>query len=309
MNEIAKQIANQVLDFLEANLGKSVLVFAALVTAWAVSISTPTNDPTASTVMITNGARTSGGTGVIHDSAPGQTTIITNSHVCGVVANGGLVIHKGSAYTVNTFKRSTQTDLCLITISANLGVNTAIANRPPREFEVAYVSGHPHLLPVVPNEGHFSGKDIIEVLTGFEPCTDEDLDGPFGLICALVGGKPILKHYQAQLVSATIMPGSSGSGVYNSEKQLTGLVFAGSGEFGYGWIIPYESLINFLRVEAPTLEAIKIGAFNPYAALPPKLPKSFEDLVIETKKICDIDATADLKNVCNAVKGYLVWTR
>ena len=288
---------------------KILLAGAGIVALLLFRLPVPT-DPAQSTVMITNSKRTSGGTGVIHASSPGSTTIITNSHVCGVVENGGLVIHNNNPYVVSTYKRSELYDLCLITIPANLGTMTALAERPPNQFEKARVAGHPALLPTVVSEGHFSGKEIVEVLTGFEPCTNDNLEGPFGLVCMLIGGKPIIKSYESQLVTATIMPGSSGSGVYNSNNELTGLVFAGQGEFGYGWTVPYGSLISFLRAEAPLLTATKVGAFNPYAHLKTsKRVKTFQEYVIDVKKVCKSDKADDIKNICKVIKSDLLWNQ
>src|SRR4051812_8386630 len=42
-------------------------------------------------VMITNRAKTSGGTGLILKSSISESYILTNAHVCGVVEKGGLV--------------------------------------------------------------------------------------------------------------------------------------------------------------------------------------------------------------------------
>jgi V8-like Glu-specific endopeptidase len=46
-----------------------------------------------------------------------------------------------------------------------------------------------------------------------------------------VGGIPDIMQYDSTLVTATIMPGSSGSGVYNENKELAGVVFAGRANF------------------------------------------------------------------------------
>jgi len=55
------------------------------------------------------------------------------------------------------------------------------------------------------------------------------------------------------LVTATIMPGSSGSGVFNEDMELSGLAFAGSGDLGYAWTVPYEDMMYFLNKELENL--------------------------------------------------------
>jgi len=207
-------------------------------------------------VMITNRAMNHGGTGIILKSTKNETTILTNDHVCKVVKGaGGVVRTSFGDFQVSSILESQLSDLCLLTVADDFGINTKVSNTAPQFYDKAVISGHPALMPNVLSFGHFSGRRIIQVMTGFRPCTDEEkVDPMIGMVCGFFGGYPVIKSYESVLVTATIMPGSSGSGVYNKNQQLSGVVFAGSGELGYAWTVPYEQVINFLEVESPTLK-------------------------------------------------------
>lgn len=215
---------------------------------------TTNNEKASATVAITNLAGNSGGTGVILDSGTGESHVLTNGHVCEVVRAGGLVhTDDGHKKIVLSYKKSSLHDLCLLTVAGNLGVSSSVASSLPSRYSQATISGHPSLLPTIITSGHFSGRSIIDVVIGFKPCTDADIvTDPFS--CLFFGGTPIIKSFETQTVSATIKPGSSGSAVYDSSGRIAGLVFAGSGELGYAFIVPLEYIITFLETEAPRLE-------------------------------------------------------
>jgi len=210
------------------------------------------NDVTQSSVMILNASKTGGGTGVIIESGDYGTDILTNAHVCRAIKLGGIVRNNLGEFMVMSYKASKEHDLCLVKVGVNLGTATKVASRPPNAYyEKALISGHPNLLPNVVTSGHFSGSAIIEVMEGIRPCTPEDEESFEGmLMCAFLGGYPIVKRFESTLVTATIMAGSSGSGVYNSDNELSGLAFAGSEGISYAWTVPYESLRRFLDIES-----------------------------------------------------------
>lgn len=213
------------------------------------------NDIRASSVMIVNRTMRHGGTGIILASGSAKSTILTNDHVCRAVKEGGVVRARTGDYQIATMIESELSDLCMITVLADLGVETSLSHSVPQFYDPAIVSGHPALMPNVISTGHFSGRQIISVMTGMRKCTEEELRDPvFGLACAFFGGLPVVRSFESELVTATIMPGSSGSGVYNEKNELSGVVFAGSEGFGYAWIVPYEQVVNFLYKEHQTLE-------------------------------------------------------
>lgn len=64
----------------------------------------------------------------------------------------------------------------------------------------------------------------------------------------------MVKTYEAILVSATIQPGSSGSAVYNLDGEISAVIFAGAGDFGYGFAVPHSYVYKFLALEVPNLQ-------------------------------------------------------
>lgn len=217
----------------------------------------PESDIRSASVKITNRAMTSGGTGIVLFSSKTQSDILTNDHVCKLLKKaGGLVLSDSDAFQATSILESEVSDLCLVTVSDDLKARVEISPKGPNAYDKATVSGHPALMPNVLSTGHFSGRQIIQVMTGMKECTPEEIADPStALPCAFFGGLPVVKSYESVLVTATIMPGSSGSGVYNSKEQLSGVVFAGSTEFGYAWTVPYEQVINFLFKEHQNLKS------------------------------------------------------
>ncbi len=63
----------------------------------------------------------------------------------------------------------------------------------------------------------------------------------------------MIKSYEAIAVSNTIQPGSSGSSVYNRRERIGAVIFAGAGDFGYGFAVPHEYVYNFIHMEVKYL--------------------------------------------------------
>lgn len=200
--------------------------------------------------MITINDKNSGGSGVILSSSEKESLILTNKHVCEVIQGTGLVTTSGKDYKIKQFKVYKKHDLCLIKIEANLKVNTVVATQDPPLYSHAYVSGHPSLLPHVLTDGYFSDKKQIEIMTDIRPCKDEEFETN-AMQCIFMGGIPVIKKFDSQLVTATIMPGSSGSGVFNEQGEISGLIFAGSAQgLSYGFIVPLSYIQDFLKNES-----------------------------------------------------------
>lgn len=254
---------------------------------WSDNRIRPTTNAELATVSVSivNMAQNSGGSGVILSSTSNGSFILTNRHVCGVVKNGGLVrTDDGKLNTVVSYKPSQTHDLCLIQIAENLGTGVNLAADSLNYYEPAFIVGHPALLPTTVTAGHFSGSQIITILIGMRKCTDDDFKDPaMGFICGLVGGLPIYESYQSQLVTATIMPGSSGSPIFNKKGELTGLAFAGQGSLGYAMAVPPDYVRFFLNVEAKTLKAIR-PSYQSTAA--PTEDASLHDSVVKLNQAC-----------------------
>lgn len=208
---------------------------------------------TSATVMVKS-LSGGGGTGVIISHSPSQSTVLTNNHVCEVVKFGGTVqLSNGDNYLISQYSPSKLHDLCLLYVQQDLKAKSEVAKDSPELYTKAVVSGHPNLLPTVITRGHFSKSEIIQVFMGIRACSRaEMLDEELNMICGFFGGMPILKSFNAVLVTALIMPGSSGSAVYNSDNEIAGLVFAGSGNLSYAYTVPYSYVSNFLYNEPHT---------------------------------------------------------
>lgn len=269
------------------------------------------NDIVASSAMITNMAGTSGGTGVILSSGNTESKILTNAHVCRVAENGGIVSANGQSFLAISFRKSLLHDLCVITVGGNFGVNTRVADRGPAAYrEQAQISGHPALYPNVVTTGYFSGRKNIPIMVGVRPCGEDDWHSDAGALCFFAGGIPVVRMYDSRLVTATIMPGSSGSGVYNSENKLSGLVFAGRGDLGYAWTVPYEFVRNFVDKEQYTLESVSANKEMDQSQLlntsQRKLPSEGE-IIHRLREKCRTDERSKYAVICEAVENDNTW--
>lgn len=288
-----------------STVGMGALIFVGVLGLGALI---PTNsNPTQASVMVTNLSGRSGGTGVILSSSKTESKILTNSHVCRVVERGGFVEATSGTYPVVSYKHNPNHDLCIISVNSDLKTNTRVASRAPHAYsEAASISGHPALLPNVITTGHFSGNRIVPVMTGVKKCTKEDREGQYGFLCAMFGIKPIIKLYDATLVTATIMPGSSGSAVYNSDGELSNLAFAGSGQIGYAWTVPYDAVVAFLSTEkdlAPT----NVGVLDLDAASEDTEESNKRKLKSLRLTCGDVTKAEKLGDICKILGRDLLW--
>lgn len=234
-------------------LAAAGIIAPILLIALAYSQGLKHSHPSSFTVMITNQAGNSGGSGSIVDTSPSESKILTNAHVClGALKKGGKIRKvDGEEHNVTGYYLSDEHDLCLITVAADLKNKVGVASEAPSLYDEATVTGHPSLMPNVINKGLFGGRMIIQIVTGVRKCTEQDAQDPQKApLCAFFGIVPIVKTYEAVSVSATIMPGSSGSAILNSDGELSSVVFAGNGRgLSYALAVPYEAVRNFLSRE------------------------------------------------------------
>lgn len=291
----------QILKTIKNSSATQVLILAVVLLTSYKLLKRPIKNPTTApafaetTAMITNLEGNSGGSGVVLESNADESLVLTNSHVCEVTRNGGIVRTDTKSAIVVSFQQSEIHDLCLIKVKADLGINTKIADNAPQLFSKASIAGHPQLLPTIVTEGHFSHKVIIPVLFKIKKCEDKDYDNPdLGMFCLFFGGIPIIRIFEAQPVSATIQPGSSGSAVFNSEGNISGLVFAGSGQLAYAYIVPLEYVKFFVEKESKTLTEVV-----------PSSEINLSDLLMKKKirTTCKENVVPDqIKNICNIIE-------
>jgi S1-C subfamily serine protease len=248
-------------------------------------------------VMITNDAGNSGGTGVILYSRAGQSYVLTNKHVCQLIQIGGKVVtDDGNSYPVENFRVYKKHDLCLIGVFKNLGVNVKVADKSPKIYSSSIVVGHPALLPTMITLGHFSQWRTIQLIIDMKECDGTETDEE-SLMCAFAGGKPVVKEFQAQATSSLIMPGSSGSAVFNDKGELSGLIFAGSQGLSYGFLVPWEYVHDFLT------------HLNHYPAEVPNAvqkPRNFFTSYFKLQKLCD-NKVAYAAKTCSSVANLGVY--
>lgn len=276
---------------------------------WNWSTAKPTStDIAARSVKVVRPDGRSGGSGVILTSSPSFSTVLTNSHVCGVIENGGSVINESGEHAVTSYKKSKYHDLCLVTVAADLKASTDLAASAPALDSYAAVAGHPRLLPTIITEGNFSERQMIEVMTGLRACTKEDIqtDPRNAILCMYLGGLPVITRYESQVISSLIQPGSSGSPVFNAQGNLSGLVFAGSGALSFGFIVPYEAVANFVRYEAPGMNPTLPNnsyEINDTSMFGPTLRKRMNKLCNTTK----VNLLTNVKRICEIYKSDLIW--
>lgn len=202
------------------------------------------------TVMIVNKKETNGGSGVIYTSTESGSIILTNKHVCEVIKHGGLIKTLNYDVEVRRYKKYTHHDLCMIKVDENLKINTKVAKRAGKTFQAALQAGHPHLLPMIVERGEYAGYKVLQIATGVKKC-DGTEDGEELLYCIFYGKKPVLESFDSQIVTTKVLPGSSGSAVYNANGEITNLVFAGARDgFSYAFTVPNRFLNDFIKNEA-----------------------------------------------------------
>jgi hypothetical protein len=258
--------------------------------------------PSLYTVKITDLGATSGGSGVILSSSETGSIILTNNHVCGVLLrNGGKVTtYDRSEYVVVSIKLDSEADLCEILVAANLGVGIKVAKETPATYSHATVTGHPMLMRNIITKGHFSHNDIIQLVWGMRPCTIQDkMDPANGMACIIMGGIPIVRSFDARVISATIMPGSSGSAVLNDDNELSGLVFAGNQQgMSYGYMVPLNAIHRFIRRANKMQPEVPWNRGN---SPTPGRQESMSDKTKQLREICNNKQTnQDVINMCRS---------
>lgn len=199
-----------------------------------------------------------GGSGVIWNSSKDGSLIITNAHVCEKSEIEGMkILTKERVVASGRFyKMSKKYDLCVVATFVDLKYSTPIAKRTTKMFDKTYVSGYPENGPIIITEGHASSLVRSKDQVGFEDCSfyeslnDED--------CMKTGKK---KKYKIEIIrglSNIVAPGSSGSGVFNSDLDLSAIVCSYDPIAKNAFAVPYEHLLDFLIKELPTLPAILI---------------------------------------------------
>jgi len=187
------------------------------------------------------------GSGLILKSTPRGSIVMTNMHVCvSLQKYGGFVRHNNRHVKISRYKISETHDICIAMVRENLRVSSDLARHAPRKYDKLIGSGHPRGEPLTINKGTLTERMNILIMYGYKPCEVDDLSD----MCLRYGVTEDVREMDSQYVSYLSAPGSSGSGVFNEQGQLVGLVFAGMGkDFSHSYIVPYEYILEFLQEE------------------------------------------------------------
>lgn len=205
-------------------------------------------------VKLTNLEGNSGGTGFYVKTPSGKIVTLTNGHVCRLAVNGVLMSRTDTDVdAVNVIAQYEDNDLCIVDApeGTKTGFRVALYTR---NTENIYVLGHPLLEPKTLTKGQLSGNMTIDVLQGYNvvPCEGKTyrqvLPDPNDLMAALLGIKyACIRTSDADIITANILPGNSGSPVLNAFGHVVGVVYAGSPGTGRGFIVPLTDVKEFLK--------------------------------------------------------------
>lgn len=176
----------------------------------------------------------SGGTAFLTLTPSGVPVIVTNRHVCEGADRDmrEFTLHfQDKTYKAKLAAKSNHADLCLLLPEPALVATVRplpLQPRPLTPGEAVCVHGHPRLRPITEFAGIFLGQQWEQIGTG-EPFRKSTV--------VLIG-----------CVDFMILPGNSGSPLFNSQDQVAGVVFAydESGGACRGLFIPTSELIRFM---------------------------------------------------------------
>lgn len=167
--------------------------------------------------------------------ATGDTVsfVLTNRHVCDMEdkANYVLTLQSGEQVKAKFIKSDVFADICLLKTVASIPALTLSKQNASQGDRVLTIGGPDGVFPIIV-DGIISGYHNINMKN--EP---ED-DGEFEV------------HFRAQVMSAPVYPGSSGSPMMNTNGDVVGIVFAVRGEKEHiAFIVPVSEIWRFLDIE------------------------------------------------------------
>jgi len=176
------------------------------------------------------------GSSTLIESGPGGSNFLTNEHVCkSATKKGSFIRLNGQRLVVTAIKPSKHVDLCLMHVRENLGPHAEVAKRQPQVGDQIMVGGYPLNLPIVIQKGYTSST--IKV------------------------GK---RAEWMMLTSVIVQGGYSGTGVFDAEGKLVGVIAAyvpdkpKTDSMGFGLAVPLRIVQIFLNEEAPRSSWTKV---------------------------------------------------
>lgn len=199
-----------------------------------IRVTDPHDLPKVSALLL---MKESSGSSTVISSGPQGSDLLTNNHVCeGAKKGGGLVILDGKMYEMVAIKPSTGVDLCLVHVKEDLKQHVELSDKAPNVGDEILTGGYPLTLPIIIQKGfvsktsNFGSRKAPEVL---------------------------------MVISVLVQPGSSGTGVFNSEGRLVGVIEAmrrdeKSDSVGFGLAVPLRNVRIFMKEESPELQWIPV---------------------------------------------------
>lgn len=172
----------------------------------------------------------------------GKQYLVTNKHVCGIVYK---LYHMDAPMAVyNVIAKSVDYDLCVLTVEKPIKRPFYLHTEPLKIGEVGFITGYPlgkrheqigivsdlSKVPVAEHEDKSTCKPPRRYDDDYEVCVEDEIAMNIGF--------------------ALIRPGNSGSPMYNSKREILGVVNAGD-EDGHGVMVPNVFLSNFLNGVLP----------------------------------------------------------
>lgn len=193
--------------------------------------------------MITNESGNSGGTGFEVRAKSGKVYTVTNSHVCGLQDENGIVWASSATMRkipLHVIEKSNTTDLCILTaVGSARGLE--LADSVDIGEQIGLV-GHPSLMPITLSKGELIGYAQVKVLAAETTCEKEvgmyhTVESNWGPVC--------LEVIQAGLTNVPSLGGNSGSPVVNIKGDVVAVLFAGS-EANWGVVVSLADIKEFL---------------------------------------------------------------
>lgn len=179
------------------------------------------------------------GTGVVVKSDESGSLLLTNKHICDGALQTPLELRKqsraGADLPISTFvlllaksrnstrplvgqvmEMSDNTDLCVVHLMEKELDTVKLAKKAPKAKEKIFTHGNP---------------------MGMEDVTAN----------GILGSRTVWHHMQYTMAKLSVRPGSSGSGTYNKNAELVGLISWGNFRDNIAGIVSYEHVKTFLE--------------------------------------------------------------
>jgi serine protease Do len=158
-----------------------------------------------------------GGTGFVVQAPSGKSFILTNRHVCEADVLAVAEERLGYSFLVEVVEISEKSDLCLIK-AGPLSRGLALAEKMPEQMDPIHIVGYGLLMGKTYTNGHYVGR--------------------------IGSGLGVRNPAYA---TASILPGNSGSPVFNEEGLVVGVAFASHPDLDNRVVmVPLEDIKEFL---------------------------------------------------------------